>query len=419
MNQNELREASLRLQEFLGRYRPYLGRKEVQILAETYVRGLLSDAHKKNAEAIAWEVGEGRVRALQRFLVSACWDEEGVVGEHQLAVSKLIGSPDGVLILDDTGFRKQGNHSCGTGRQYSGSMGKIGNCQVGVFLSYAAPGKGHTLIDRRLYLKKEWFTPEWDEMRERAHVPEDVVFRTKPELALEMIEATRERKLPHAWINMDADYGKATGLLDALDAIGGRYAAQVPCSTPVWTEKPKTYIPRRKGSRGRHPTKPRLVKSEPASGTVGDVARELPRKAFRSAILRQGEKGPIRVEVAGLRVWNRRNDVPGREEHLVIVRRPGQRPETKCILSNAPARTPRMEIAHAGLARWSEEQCFEQGKDDLGLREYQTKTWPGSMRHATLVMLAHGFLISFSVHGGKNGGAGERPADAFGRRASA
>lgn len=138
------------------------------------MRGLLSDAHKKNAEVIAWEVGEGRVRALQRFLVSACWDEEGVVGEHQLAVSKLMGSPDGVLILDDTGFRKQGNHSCGTGRQYSGSMGKIGNCQVGVFLSYAAPGKGHTLIDRRLYLKKEWFTSGWDEMRKECHVPEDV-----------------------------------------------------------------------------------------------------------------------------------------------------------------------------------------------------------------------------------------------------
>jgi SRSO17 transposase len=147
-------------------------------------------------------------------------------------------------------------------------MGKIGNCQVGVFLSYAAPETGHTLIDRRLYLKQEWFTSEWDEMRERAHVPEDVVFRTKIELALEMIEAARARRVPHAWINVDADYGKVTELLDHLDARGERYAAQVPCSTPVWTEKPRTYIPPRKRSRGRHPTKSRLVGGEPLRGLL-------------------------------------------------------------------------------------------------------------------------------------------------------
>ena len=416
MDENELRKAAMRLREFLARYRPHLGRREVQGLVETYVRGLLSDARKKNAEAMALEIGEGRVRALQRMLVSARWDENAVVCEHQGAISELVGSRDGILVIDDTGFEKKGVYSCGVGRQYSGSLGKVDNCQVGVFLSYAVPGKGHTLIDRRLYLKEEWFSAEWEERRRRARVPEEAVFRTKPELALETIRGARERRVPHSWVSMDAGYGEVPELLDELDDLGERYAAQVPSSTQVWTERPDTHVPRRKGRRGPRPTKPRLVKGAPASLPVQAVARQLPRKAFKPAILREGEKGPIRVEVAGLRVFDRRNKLPGREEHLVIVRRFGQEPETKYVLSNAPARTTRMEIAHAGFARWTEEQCFEQGKDDLGLSEYQTKTWPGWYRHATLVMLAHAFLISLEVRVKKSRGAGHDTSDAGRRR---
>ena len=158
MTRTELGEAVLRLRSFLEGYRRHLGRKEVQRLVETYVRGILSDTHKKNAEEIAWEVGDGRVRTLQRLLVSARWDEDGVVAEHQGAVGKLLGADDGILVIDDTGFRKKGVFSCGVGRQYSGTLGKVENCQIGVFLSYAVPDVTHTLLDRRLYLKKEWFT---------------------------------------------------------------------------------------------------------------------------------------------------------------------------------------------------------------------------------------------------------------------
>jgi len=365
---------------------------------------------------MALEIGEGRVRALQRLLVTARWDEDAVVAEHQRAISELAGSRDGILVIDDTGFEKKGVYSCGVGRQYSGSLGKVDNCQVGVFLSYAVPGKGHTLIDRRLYLKEEWFGTEWEERRRRARVPEDVVFRTKPELAMEMIKGARERSVPHSWVSMDAGYGEVPELLDELDDLGERYAAQVPSSTHVWTERPDTHVPHRKGRRGPRPTKPRLKKGAPRSLPVQAVARQLPRKAFKPAILREGEKGPIRVEVAGLRVFDRRNKLPGREEHLVIVRRLGQRPETKYVLSNASARATRMEIAHAGLARWTEEQCFEQGKDDLGLGQYQTKTWPGWRRHATLVMLAHGFLIALGARGKKSRRAGHDTADARRRR---
>lgn len=227
---------------------------------------------------------------------------------------------------------------------------------------------------------------------------------------------------------MDADYGKAPKFLDALHDLSERYAAQVPSSTQVWTEKPRTHMPHRKSGRGRRPTRVRLAKGAPKSKSVKATADALPVKAFKSAILREGEKGPIRVEVAALRIWNKRGDIPGREEWLVVVRRFGQRPETKYILSNAPSDVSRMEIAQAGLARWTEEQCrvvrttswtrpgFEQGKDDLGLAEYQTKTWPGWYRHTALVMAAHSFLIGMELSGEKRIGAGDDTADQGRRR---
>lgn len=419
MTRSELGEAVLCLRNFLAQYRKHLGRKEVQSLVETYVRGLLSDTHKKNAEAIAWEVGDGRVRALQRLLVSARWDEEAVIAEHQHAVAQLLGADNGILVIDDTGFRKQGVFSCGAGRQYSGTLGKVENCQIGVFLSYAVAGLTHTLLDRRLYLKEDWFGPDWAELRARARVPEDVVFRTKPELALEMIEEALRRKIPHAWVSMDAGYGEVPELLDTLDTLSERYVAAVPRTTHVWTERPKTYLPRRKGKRGPRPRKPRLAKGTPGSRPVQEVARQLPKKAFKPVILREGEKGPIHLEVAGVRVWNRRGKLPAREEWLLVVRRFGQKPETKYLLSNASAKTSRMAMVHAGLARWTEEQCFEQGKDDLGLDEYQTKTWPGWHRHATLVILAHSFLIALNAQGEKRRRSGKHSPVAQHHRACA
>ena len=419
MTKAELSQAVLRLREFLRRHRNHLGRKEVQLLVETYIRGLLSDTRKKNAEAIAREIGAGRVRALQRLLVSARWDEDAVVAEHQRSVAETLGAEDGILVIDDTGFRKQGVFSCGVGRQYSGTLGKVGNCQIGVFLSYSVPDVAHTLLDRRLYLKEEWFGPDWAPQRGRARVPDGAVFRKKPELALEMIKGALERNIPHAWVGMDAGYGEVPELLDSLHAIGERYVAAVPCSTHVWTERPQTHVPRRKGKRGPRPKKLQLVKGAPGSRPVVDVARELPQKAFKSVILREGEKGPIQMEVAILRVWNRRGTLPGREEWLLVVRRLGQTPETKYLFSNASAKTPKITMVHAGLARWTEEQCFEQGKDDLGLNEYQTKTWPGWYRHTALVMLAHSFLIWMNDQGEKRRGAGQHTAVAQHRRARA
>jgi SRSO17 transposase len=412
MTQAELVQSGSRLGEFLTRYRRFLGRKEVQVLVETYVRGLLADTRKKNAEAMAWEVGGGRVRALQRLLVSARWDEEAVVAEHQQMVAELLGTPEGVLVIDDTGFRKTGNSSCGVGRQYSGTLGKVENCQVGVFLSYALPERGHTLLNRRLYLKEEWFDADRAELRERAWVPKEAIFRTKPQLALEMIEQALRDKIPHGWINMDAGYGEVPWLLDMLDTLGERYVAAVPRSTHVWTERPQTYTPERKGTRGRRPNKPRLCQGMPASRTVETVAGELPENAYKSVILREGEKGPIHLEMAGVRVCNRREGLPGRDEWLLVVRRFGQTPEMKYLLSNASAATDLLTMVHVGLIRWTEEQCFEQGKDDLGLAEYQTKTWPGWHRHATLVMLAHSYLIAIDAQGEKRRGSSKHSAAA-------
>ena len=198
MTRDELRGSRTLLREFLTQYRGHLGRKEVQALVETYVTGLLSDTRKRNSEAMALEIGGARVRALQRLLVSAKWNEAGVVAERQRHVAEIMGSPDGIFVVDDTGFAKSGNSSCGVGRQYSGTLGKVDNCQIGVFLGYAVSGTGHTLLDRRLYLQEDWFAPEMEKLRTRAHMPEGVMFRTKHELALEMIDAARRMGVPHS-----------------------------------------------------------------------------------------------------------------------------------------------------------------------------------------------------------------------------
>jgi len=417
MTRSDLAKSTKHLEEFLAPHQNFMGRKETQAHIQTYLTGLVGDVHKKNAEAIALEIGKGEVRALQRMLVSSKWDQESMIAQHQLEVAAYLGSGEGILIIDDTGFRKRGNKSCGAGRQYSGTLGKVENCQVGVFLSYAAPDVGHTFLDRRLYLKKEWFTPEWAPLRKLTRIPEEATFRTKPELALEMILEARKRKVPHRWISMDAGYGEIPALLDALDKQRERYAAAVPKTTQVWTEYPRMRLPKRKGKRGRPPTKPRLLKGSPNSRQVEAIAKRLPEGAFKSYIFRQGEKGPLAVEVAGLRVWNRRNALPDRQEWLLIIRRVQQKPETKYVLSNAPANAPQASIVYAALARWSEEQCFEQGKDDLGLDEYQTKMWEGWHRHTALVMLAHSFLTKMRILGKKRNRASNDTATARQRSA--
>jgi len=415
MKAEDIRRLSRELPTFLERFKPHLGRPEVQRAVEVYLRGLFSDTHKKNAEAMALELDTIGVRALQRLLTSAKWNEDGAIDELQRAVAESLGNKEGLLVIDDTGFAKKGKYSCGVGRQYTGTLGKEDNCQVGVFLTYRTE-TAHTFLNRRLDLQESWFQPQARDLRDAARIPQEAVFRTKPELALEMILQARALKVPHRWVIMDSGYGDNPALLDTLEEEDFTYVADVSCSTHVWTQLPKTYVPRGSG-KGRKPKRRQLRPGQPPSQRVDQIAAALPREAFHRSTLREGEKGPIRLEAAALRVWDRRDKLPGREQWLLISRDLSQKPQTKYRLSNASAGIARKKLLQVGGHRWSEEQCFEQGKDDLGLDEYQTRSWPGWHRHVALVMLAHYFLVHALASGGKRQRTRHSPSTASSSRA--
>lgn len=195
---------------------------------------LMRDGERKNGENLAEQMTKGEVRSVRWFLSQSKWDDAKVVNRLQEVVEEGMGSLGGILITDDTGFEKKGKESAGAGRQYSGTLGKVDNCQVGVFLAYAV-GSHHVLVDKRLYVPEDWFDDP--ERMKRCHMPQDLVFKTKPELALEMIRQARAGGLSHRWNTFDEFYGESTSFLDGLDEID-----ETRLTNGMWEKLPPTRV---------------------------------------------------------------------------------------------------------------------------------------------------------------------------------
>jgi len=301
------------------------------------------------------------------------------------------------LIVDESGIPKCGDKSVGVARQYCGATGKIDNCQVAVYLAYAGPG-GHTLLDERLYLPED----EWANdpaRRKEAGVPEDVVFRTKPELALELIRHVGP-KIRHGWVTFDEGYGKDPDFLSGLEELGERYIGEVPKSCRGWLRRPEVQGPGA-GRRGRRTSKPRVAPGQPEPQTVEEIAAALPASAWKRLQFREGTKGVQVAHFAAIRLVVERDDLPGPELWLVIERSCDQAPYIKYYLSNAGRDCPLLELAQAGHNRWPIEDCFLRGKQELGLDDYEVRGWRGFHHHMTLVMLAMWFLVLQSRRLGK------------------
>jgi SRSO17 transposase len=263
MTEDEVRAAAERLVQFHDRFAPLFGKEEAQDNAYTYVKGLMICPERKSIEPIALNVGNGNVSALQKFINIGPWDYEDAQAELQGAfVDELVptaaDSPIGVVgIIDESGFAKKGDHSAGVGRQHNGRLGKEDNCQVGVFLVGVTPG-GTALLDHRLYLPESWCEDDTagKEHRDKAHIPEAIVFRTKPQIAAGLIRQTALLDVVTLdWITADEEYGRNGEFLDELEELEHRYVVEVPVSTTVWTEDPASCIPAY-GGRGRVPTLP-------------------------------------------------------------------------------------------------------------------------------------------------------------------
>ena len=373
---------------FHRRFAPLFGRAEARRRSEQYVRGLLvQQADRRNAENLAEAVADASPRAFQRLLTEAPWDADAVVAELQGYLAERLAAPDGVFVLDETGFPKQGAKSVGVARQYSGTLGKVGNCQVGVFLAYAS-ARGGALVDRRLYLPAGW---AGDRTRcAAAGVPATVGFQTKAELGLAMLrQAGERRQLAGRWVTGDEQYGQVPGFRDALDAEGWHYVLEVPRTTPVFAAPAEAAIPPWSG-KGRPPTKPRLAAGAPPAPPAAAVAAEA--ADWRPLTVALGEQGPRTYEFVGRRVWESRAGLPGRACWLVL-RRNVDGTELKAYLSNAPADAPLARLGEVGAVRWTIETAFQAAKGEAGLDEYEARGWRGWHHHVTLAMLAAAFLL--------------------------
>jgi hypothetical protein len=331
--------------------------------------------------------------------------------ELQRFVAERFGGPDGIFVLDETGFVKKGSKSVGVQRQYSGTAGKVENCQVGVFLAYVS-GQGHALLDRALYLPREWAADA--ERRREAAVPAGVAFGTKPELGWALLERARGQGVPGRWVLGDTVYGQDPGLRAKLEGLAPacRYLLAVPASTPVWTRPERGGAVAAEGATLRHAWTPHTVASLVATLAPAD---------WEPITVAAGAKGPRRYAWAARRVAAGEAGWPGPERWLLARRSLGDPSELAYSLSNAPAETPLGTLARVAGARWPIEQCFEEAKGEAGLDHYEVRRWPSWHRHVTLSMLAHAFLADLRREaGGKSArpaagaraGAGERAGGA-------
>jgi len=302
-------------------------------------------------------------------------------------------------VIDEGSFLKCGDKSVGVARQYLGCVGKIANGQVAVYLTYASP-HGHTFLDTRLYLPQEW--TDDPERLAAAGVPADVVFRTKPELGLELVRQQRQR-VRHAWVTFDEAYGRNPDFLSGLEQLGERYLGEVPKDTRGWLKAPALESPGA-GRRGRPASKARVRAGEPEPQTVEALAAALPSTAWQRRKFREGSKGEQVAHFARVRFVVERDDLPGPELWLVIERGCDQQSYVKYYLSNAAVACPLLAMVQPAHSRWTVEDCFLRGKGEVGLDEYEVQGWRGWHHQQTLAMLALWFLVLEKRRlGGKTG----------------
>jgi SRSO17 transposase len=406
-------------------------RREQREWSAFYLRGQLADIERKTVEPMVLALHGpdlAAVRAGQQFLGEGAWEDGPILARHQQLVAESLGEPDGVVIFDGSGFPKQGTHSVGVAPQYCGALGKIANCQQGVFAAYASR-KGYTFLDRRLYLPEEWFDAAHAPLRQRYGVPAALQFQTEPQLALEMLRGLVEREAaPFRWVAADEHYGMIPAFLDGVAAEGKWYFAEVPASTKVWVGEPPVE-PAGRGPMGRPRKYARVTAGVPQAREVRQIAARLPARAWRRFPIKEGSKGPIEADFAFVRVTRARRGRPGLAGWLILRRGLEGAHAVKYFLSNAPAACPPAALVRVSGLRWPVETALEEAKGELGMDHYETRTWRGWHHHMTQTLLAHHFLVrlrlrlkkSPGVDCGPNSGAvgGRAPAAAVERPRSA
>jgi len=399
MDEQQLRQLKPELDLFVKEYAPLFGKPQNQEHARCFIQGLLHGGDRRNTENIAENIDGSVVRTLQAFITTGVWQDRQVLARVRRDALQVLADDDGVWNSDETGFPKKGTKSVGVKRQYSGTLGRTDNCQIGVFANYFSV-KGHTMLDRRLFLPEEWAKDR--ERRRQAGVPEEVVFRTKPELALEMLTNACSEQIPIRWVGGDSVYGNSPKFVQGIRDLNKWYVLDVSSEAHVWTEEPQVIPPEQRARRGgRLPSRPQVIgKSHP----VDQIIANLPASAWRRVVVAEGSQGPRVYEYAEVWVWFSEEGLPGPRERLLARRSLSQETEIKYHRSNAAAEEKLEKLAWVRGTRWSIEEDIQSAKGECGLDEYETRGWLGWHHHTCLSMLALLFLtLQKQRLGGKRG----------------
>ena len=360
--------------------------------AAEFIGGLMSDVERKNAESIAYRHDQER-KEMQYFLGESQWEHQPLLVELATQVGRELGREDGVLVFDPSGFPKKGTESVGVQRQWCGRLGKIDNCQVGVYLAYVS-AEEHALVNTRLYLPREWAKDK--ARRKKCHVPREVKFQTRHELCLDMLDEVGPL-LPHGWITGDDEMGRSSSFRRELRSRNERYLLAVPSNTLI--RDLEAVLPEQEGP--GHPRKAPFVRADKWRAL-------LPESAWTRIEVRDGEKGPLVVEVTACRVQAKADGKRvGPEELFVIVRSRDEAGAVKhdYYLSNAAADTPRRELARVAKAEHRNEECLQRGKSECGLADYEVRSWGGWYHHQALSLIAAWYL-NVELRAGKKIGPG-------------
>jgi SRSO17 transposase len=387
MSKGVLVEADASVQRLVERAEPefaalcerierHVFRRETRDRLRRYLKGLTAPLPRKNGWQLAEALGEITPDGVQRLLNQAVWDADAVRDDLRDYVVERLGDKDGVLVIDETGFLKKGTKSAGVKRQYSGTAGRIENCQIGVFLVYAARS-GRTFLDRELYLPKEWIEDE--ERKNEAGIPSDVTFATKPELARRMLHRALDAGVPCAWVTGDEIYGADRRLRMELEERGQPFVLAVTSNEALWY----------------------ATEHGPSQVRVKRIVEGLLEKDWQRLSCGDGAKGPRLYDWA-IRPLSRWPN-PG-WEHWLLVRRSIEKPEELAYyVVFAPKGAPLETLARVAGRRWAIEECFEAAKGLVGLDQYEVRKWPAWYRYITLSLLAHAFFTALQIQARQGG----------------
>jgi SRSO17 transposase len=394
-----------RLEAFAGEVLAEAMNRPVQLVnGGLYLRGLLEQGPRKSLEPMVARLGgDAEYQSMQQFVADSPWDPVLVVKSVAERVAPEIEAE--AWVLDDTGFPKDGKDSPGVKRQYSGTLGKTGNCQIGVSV-HAVGARGTVPLGWALYLPEDWCADE--QRRRRAKIPEGVAFKTKPELGVELIERAAGWDVPNAPVLGDHAYGENTSLRDRLDRAGCEYVLSIGPTTKVFGHGASFQVPPKKQGATRGPARPQPDrKPEP----IGELIGRLGAESAQTVTFRDGPDGePVtskfifaRVHAAhgwreDQRKWREGAEVPPREEWLIAEWPDGHDEPTDYWISNLPADTPLERLTRLARMRWKMELDYKQLKGELGLDHYEGRSWLGWYHHTALVTAAHGFLTLERLH---------------------